>query len=229
MQNFTNKIGVAFWTLPGGIIGSGFALKVEQKNRQKQFNRLVPAAVQLIQAWWRMKATIFISSSNVACLVATVSTFDISKPIYSSSLRRLKKRLDSTSNYDELINLFNGLDGPAIIHNSNQEEETKAEFKLFEKEDEDICIQKEYPSVTLRNNSDLQLNKHQSGSSSNVTSNTAEENSVLMQLSPEHLMLIRTILLLKYFVAKRKFKIAFKPYDFKVNIFMDETLACRRK
>ena len=44
-------IGMAFWTLPAGIIGSGFALKVEQKNKKKQFNRLVPAAVSLIQAW----------------------------------------------------------------------------------------------------------------------------------------------------------------------------------
>lgn len=44
--------GLAFWTLPGGIIGSGFALKVEQKNKKKQFNRLVPAAASLIQAWY---------------------------------------------------------------------------------------------------------------------------------------------------------------------------------
>ncbi|CAF1532183.1 unnamed protein product [Didymodactylos carnosus] len=48
--------GVAFWTLPSGIIGSGFALKVEQKKREKQFNRLVPAAAGLIQNWWRMVA-----------------------------------------------------------------------------------------------------------------------------------------------------------------------------
>lgn len=48
--------GVAFWTLPSGIIGSGFALKVEQKKREKQFNRLVPAAASLIQNWWRMIA-----------------------------------------------------------------------------------------------------------------------------------------------------------------------------
>ena len=49
--------GVAFWTLPSGIIGSGFALKVEQKKREKQFNRLVPAAASLIQNWWRMIAS----------------------------------------------------------------------------------------------------------------------------------------------------------------------------
>jgi hypothetical protein len=58
-QTFYGKIitntlcifGIGFWTLPGGVIGSGFALKVEQKNKKKQFNRLLPAAASYIQAW----------------------------------------------------------------------------------------------------------------------------------------------------------------------------------
>lgn len=32
-----------------GILGSGFALKVQQKQRQKHFNRQIPAAACLIQ------------------------------------------------------------------------------------------------------------------------------------------------------------------------------------
>lgn len=34
---------------PQGILGSGFALKVQQKQRQKHFNRQIPAAASLIQ------------------------------------------------------------------------------------------------------------------------------------------------------------------------------------
>jgi len=34
---------------PQGILGSGFALKVQQKQRQKHFNRQIPAAACLIQ------------------------------------------------------------------------------------------------------------------------------------------------------------------------------------
>ena len=41
--------GIAFFALPAGILGSGFALKVQQKQRQKQFNRQIPAAAALIQ------------------------------------------------------------------------------------------------------------------------------------------------------------------------------------
>lgn len=36
-----------------GILGSGFALKVQQKQRQKHFNRQIPAAAMLIQCLWR--------------------------------------------------------------------------------------------------------------------------------------------------------------------------------
>lgn len=36
-----------------GILGSGFALKVQQKQRQKHFNRQIPAAAVLIQCLWR--------------------------------------------------------------------------------------------------------------------------------------------------------------------------------
>ena len=42
--------------LPQGILGSGFALKVQQKQRQKHYNRQIPAAAQLIQCLWRCHA-----------------------------------------------------------------------------------------------------------------------------------------------------------------------------
>lgn len=37
-------------------MGSGFALKVQQKQRQKHFNRQIPAAAMLIQCLWRCYA-----------------------------------------------------------------------------------------------------------------------------------------------------------------------------
>uniref|UniRef100_A0A674NYL1 Potassium voltage-gated channel subfamily KQT member 1 n=1 Tax=Takifugu rubripes TaxID=31033 RepID=A0A674NYL1_TAKRU len=44
---------ISFFALPAGILGSGFALKVQQKQRQKHFNRQIPAAAGLIQTSWR--------------------------------------------------------------------------------------------------------------------------------------------------------------------------------
>lgn len=45
-----------------GILGSGFALKVQQKQRQKHFNRQIPAAATLIQCLWRVHAA---SNKNI--------------------------------------------------------------------------------------------------------------------------------------------------------------------
>jgi len=41
-----------------GILGSGFALKVQQKQRQKHFNRQIPAAATLIQVPFSCVCTI---------------------------------------------------------------------------------------------------------------------------------------------------------------------------
>uniref|UniRef100_A0A8C0KYV4 Potassium voltage-gated channel subfamily KQT member 1 n=1 Tax=Canis lupus dingo TaxID=286419 RepID=A0A8C0KYV4_CANLU len=48
----TIAVGAPCW----GILGSGFALKVQQKQRQKHFNRQIPAAASLIQTAWRCYA-----------------------------------------------------------------------------------------------------------------------------------------------------------------------------
>uniref|UniRef100_A0A9L0IPF1 Potassium voltage-gated channel subfamily KQT member 1 n=1 Tax=Equus asinus TaxID=9793 RepID=A0A9L0IPF1_EQUAS len=56
---------ISFFTLPAvalvsvpswGILGSGFALKVQQKQRQKHFHWQIPAAASLIQTAWRCYA-----------------------------------------------------------------------------------------------------------------------------------------------------------------------------
>ncbi|CAF0808994.1 unnamed protein product [Brachionus calyciflorus] len=214
-------VGVAFWTLPGGIIGSGFALKVEQKNKKKQFNRLLPAAATLIQSWWRMKATLSMSSSNVSCLVATVATFDISKPIYSTSLRRLKRHLDSVNSANEEMNsYFVGLDSPKdtlLSSKENKPDRNLEKNQIYNQKDfvfidsSDEMEAKNEVNELKKMNSPTRPLYNQLSSESNYSN----DESILMKLSPEHLIIIRTILLLKFFRAQKKFKLAFKPYDFK--------------
>ncbi|XP_042618218.1 potassium voltage-gated channel subfamily KQT member 2-like isoform X1 [Cyprinus carpio] len=50
-------IGVAFFALPAGILGSGFALKVQEQHRQKHFEKRRNPAAALIQGAWRFYAT----------------------------------------------------------------------------------------------------------------------------------------------------------------------------
>ncbi|XP_075679037.1 uncharacterized protein LOC113799183 isoform X5 [Dermatophagoides pteronyssinus] len=56
VASFCALLGISFFALPAGILGSGFALKVQQQQRQKHMiRRRVPAAT-LIQCLWRCYA-----------------------------------------------------------------------------------------------------------------------------------------------------------------------------
>ena len=51
-------VGVTFFALPAGILGTGFALKVQEQQRLKHYaKRRIPAA-KLIQATWRYNSLI---------------------------------------------------------------------------------------------------------------------------------------------------------------------------
>ncbi len=50
---FFAVVGMAFFALPAGILGTGFALKVQEQHRQKHFARRRNPAALLIQAVWR--------------------------------------------------------------------------------------------------------------------------------------------------------------------------------
>jgi len=156
--------GVAFWTLPSGILGSGFALKVEQKKREKQFNRLVPAAAGLIQSWWRMVA------SRRPDLPATWR-------IYRIETKRTNKfgRLSGTAFATSNDNSANGT--PRMFHGQT----------VFNFSSNGLPLDK----VSWR-----KINK-------------------VEDLDATQRIAIRMIRVIKYHVAKRKFRQAHKPYDFK--------------
>ncbi|XP_067269836.1 potassium voltage-gated channel, KQT-like subfamily, member 2a isoform X5 [Pseudorasbora parva] len=75
-------IGVAFFALPAGILGSGFALKVQEQHRQKHFEKRRNPAAGLIQASWRFYAT------NLA-RTDLVSTWDFYEQTVSVPMYRL--------------------------------------------------------------------------------------------------------------------------------------------
>ena len=156
--------GVAFWTLPSGIIGSGFALKVEQKKREKQFNRLVPAAACLIQNWWRMIASRRPSS------LATWRIYRVEAKRSNKSNRHAGSAfaINATESTNGMSRLRNGLS--AFNSSSNGIPLEKITWRKVEKAE------------------DLDINQ---------------------------LLAIRMIRVIKYHVAKRKFRQAHKPYNFK--------------
>ncbi|XP_061401311.1 potassium voltage-gated channel subfamily KQT member 2 [Musca vetustissima] len=63
IASFCALLGISFFALPAGILGSGFALKVQQQQRQKHMIRRRQPAASLIQALWRCYAADEHSSS----------------------------------------------------------------------------------------------------------------------------------------------------------------------
>lgn len=76
---YLNKTSNLFTHYTQGILGSGFALKVQQKQRQKQFNRQIPAAAALIQTSWRVKASMPESTSVATWKIYTVKNQQVHK------------------------------------------------------------------------------------------------------------------------------------------------------
>uniref|UniRef100_W5LZI4 Potassium voltage-gated channel subfamily Q member 4 n=1 Tax=Lepisosteus oculatus TaxID=7918 RepID=W5LZI4_LEPOC len=71
-------LGVSFFALPAGILGSGFALKVQEQHRQKHFEKRRMPAANLIQAAWRLYST----DVNHSYLTATWYFYDSMLPSF---------------------------------------------------------------------------------------------------------------------------------------------------
>ncbi|KAL3123913.1 hypothetical protein niasHT_001743 [Heterodera trifolii] len=110
-------LGISFFALPAGILGSGFALKVQQHQRQKHLiRRRVPAA-RLIQCLWRHYCSMPESRSlatwkvhlQTTPLILTGKPKHSSKSNHSSvrafsSYRNLSLRLRRTLGFSRLVN-----------------------------------------------------------------------------------------------------------------------------
>ncbi|TFK05610.1 1,4-alpha-glucan-branching enzyme [Platysternon megacephalum] len=83
---------ISFFALPAGILGSGFALKVQQKQRQKHFNRQIPAAASLIQTLWRCYAAEKSYSSTATWKIYVTSPAQNTKKTPAPSSPSLRKQ-----------------------------------------------------------------------------------------------------------------------------------------
>ncbi|KAK3511701.1 hypothetical protein QTP70_014532 [Hemibagrus guttatus] len=98
-------LGVSFFALPAGILGSGFALKVQEQHRQKHFEKRRTPAATLIQAAWRLYST----DARHSYLTATWYFYDSMLPSFReltllfSHLQRQRNTKKFLHNYHTLL------------------------------------------------------------------------------------------------------------------------------
>ncbi|KAF5908239.1 potassium voltage-gated channel subfamily KQT member 1-like, partial [Clarias magur] len=131
---------ISFFALPAGILGSGFALKVQQKQRQKHFNRQIPAAASLIQTLWRCYACekpngcpatwkIYVLMGDY---IPVLNSENSSPGNFRKLNRRYRRRLKSTRDNGSLGNSGEkALSIPQITYDHIDDKEDKRDVPFF--------------------------------------------------------------------------------------------------
>ncbi|XP_053198320.1 potassium voltage-gated channel subfamily KQT member 1.1 [Scomber japonicus] len=219
---------ISFFALPAGILGSGFALKVQQKQRQKHFNRQIPAAACLIQTAWRSFAVENFESATFKMFLRKrslhASSLSTPKPKKSVKIRKKLKSNDKDNGptsptipsitYDSVFD--NGRELSADVYSTVGTDCQQSWTSLSSLQFSSPPPVKRSPGLLdvhtpgpLRRNcsfaDDLEMESEREHELAPVTS--------VSQLTESHRRAIRVVQRMRYFVAKRNFQQARKPYD----------------
>ncbi|XP_036683605.1 potassium voltage-gated channel subfamily KQT member 4 isoform X4 [Balaenoptera musculus] len=227
-------LGISFFALPAGILGSGFALKVQEQHRQKHFEKRRMPAANLIQrkpcnfmdaeglAAWRLYST----DTSRAYLTATWYYYDSILPSFSwreeEAAGHRCLRLSSRMGIKDRIRMGSSQrrTGPSKQHLAPPPMPTSPSSEQVGEASSPTKVQKSWSfNDRTRFRASLRL-KPRASTEEGPSEEVAEEKTYQCELTVDDVMpavktVIRSVRILKFLVAKRKFKETLRPYDVK--------------
>ncbi|MBN3294044.1 KCNQ2 protein, partial [Polypterus senegalus] len=218
-------IGVSFFALPAGILGSGFALKVQEQHRQKHFEKRRNPAAGLIQAAWRFYAT----NLSRTDLHSTWSYYErtVSVPMYRlipplnqlDLLRNLKSK--SGLSFSQKVSLKERVFSSP--RNSAAKGKASPQGQGIRRSPSADNSIEESPSKVPKSWSFGDRNRARQAfrikGAALPGEDMADDNKsyncefVTQDLTPGLKVTIRAVCIMKFMVSKRKFKESLRPYD----------------
>ncbi|XP_026992706.1 potassium voltage-gated channel subfamily KQT member 1.1 isoform X2 [Tachysurus fulvidraco] len=220
---------MSFFALPAGILGSGFALKVQQKQRQKHFNRQIPAAACLIQTSWRCFAVENPDSSTYKMFVRKKHASSSHTAFGPKVKKTVKMRRKMKS-----IDKDNGPNSPTIptitfdsVFDDGQDQSQDTVYSTETSEQQQswtsITSFQFSPPPVQQSSEFLEVQPRPPLQRINSFADDLEmepERDIFLlpvshvsELRETHRAAIKVIQRMRYFVAKKRFQQARKPYD----------------
>uniref|UniRef100_A0A671X4A9 Potassium voltage-gated channel subfamily Q member 5 n=1 Tax=Sparus aurata TaxID=8175 RepID=A0A671X4A9_SPAAU len=207
-------LGISFFALPAGILGSGFALKVQEQHRQKHFEKRRNPAASLIQAAWRLYST----DGARPYLRATWHHYQSALPPFSQKLsfkervrmasprgQSMKSRQTSINDRQRCSPGNEVVGGPELMGGSPAKVQKSWSFNDRTRFRPSLRL-KSQPRTAVPDGEPHSDSFDERGCHCDVT---VEDLSAALKA------VIRAVRIMKFHVAKKKFKETLRPYDVK--------------